>query len=78
MKKEVDEFKDAEGLHFKAGLKLTSKTPGLNPSLSLKTGRRVSVGELRKDASKMSLNFGGLGSRSNISSIVHMEEVSAG
>ena len=42
-----------------------------------------SIGDLlsRKqpnDLSKMSLNFGGGGSRSNLSSIVHMEEVSVG
>ena len=84
----VDEFKDKEGLHYKADLKATSKTPGPN---MINTGsnnmmnrqQTNSIGDLHSrknhnELSKMSLNFGGAGSRSNISSIVHLEEISQG
>ena len=78
--KEVDEFKDEEGLHYKGSKLPTSKTPG--PNLINNRGS-ISNSELhgRKypiDLSRLSLNFGGGGSKSNLSSIVHMEEVSAG
>ena len=62
-------------------MKTTSKTPGLNPSKHIGTysaARRSSIGDAKQELSKNSLNFGGGGSRSNLSSIVHMEEVSMG
>lgn len=81
-KRTVDEFTDVGGLHYKGNIVSTSKTPGLNPSKHIganSAARRASIGDMPRDISKMSLNFGGgAGSRSNLSSIVHMEEVSAG
>ena len=60
----------------------TSKTPGLVPNKQQvgthSVGRRSSIGDFKREGSKLSLNFGGGGSRSNLSSIVHMEDVSAG
>ena len=84
----MDEFKDKEGLHYKADLKATSKTPAphmINSgSHNMIRGQQASsIGDLHSrknhnELSKMSLNFGGGGSRSNLSSIVHLEEVSQG
>ena len=77
----VDEFRDKGGLHYKDGMKATSKTPGLKASKQIaanSAARRSSIGDMKPELSKMSLNFGGGGSRSNLSSIVHMEEVSMG
>ena len=74
---EFDEFKDKSGLHYKPDMRATSKTPGLERAQN-SFRQHSSIGDLhgrRQDMSKASLNFGGA---SNISSIVHLETVSAG
>jgi len=77
---DVDEFNDKNGLHYKGSLKGTSKTPG-PPNIGSLKQHRSSIPDLKdgkyNEMSKMSANFG-IRSGSNLSSIVHMEEVSAG
>ena len=77
---DVDEFNDKNGLHYKGSIQVTSKTPGL-PNIGSLKQHRSSVPDLKDgkyhEMSKVSVNFG-IRSGSNLSSIVHMEEVSAG
>ena len=76
----MDEFKDRSGLHYKQGLRLTSQTP--NPpelhNSSRQFGAIADLGANKyQELSKASLHFPRSGSNL-LSSIVHMEEVSAG
>ena len=74
---EFDEFKDKNGLHYKPNMRVTSVTPVLEKA-SNSIRQHSSIGDLhgrKQELSKASLNFGGA---SNISSIVHLETVSAG
>jgi len=75
----VDEFIDTSGLHFKGSRKGESKTPG-PPNLTnsfRKHHASVDAGLNKyKEMSRVSLNFPRSGS--HLSSIVHLEEVSAG
>lgn len=77
---EVDEFNDKNGLHYKGSIQATSKTPG-PPNIGSLKQHRSSIPDLKDgkyhEMSKVSVNFG-IRSGSNLSSIVHMEEVSAG